>query len=270
THIGGLGFNYKWNMGWMNDMLEYMELEPIHRKWHHNLITFSMFYAFSENFVLPLSHDEVVYGKKSLLNKMPGDYWQKFANLRVFLGYMMTHPGKKLLFMGGELGQYDEWKDQEELDWFLLDYEMHARLKDYTKQLNQLYLENSALWQLDHDPSGFEWIDADNSDQSIISFIRKGEEEGNIIIIVCNFTPHYYGDYKIGVPFAGEYKELFNSDLNEYGGSGKINDGIHKTKDTSWNYRPYHINIKIPPLAIVVFEYQKGSGKAIADKKRRK
>lgn len=253
TSEGGLGFNYKWNMGWMNDMLEYMEKDPIHRKYHHNLITFSIFYAFTENFILPLSHDEVVYGKKSLLNKMPGDYWQKFANLRVFLGYMMTHPGKKLLFMGGEFGQFDEWKDLEHLDWFLLDYEMHAKCKEYVCQLNNFYLKTPALWEKDHEPDGFEWIDANNSQQSIISFIRRGEKEGDLLLIVCNFTPEYYQDFKIGVPENSGYCEIFNSDLNQFGGSNKSNEGIYRAVKGECHNLQYSINIKIPPLAIIIF-----------------
>ncbi|MFP4016574.1 MAG: 1,4-alpha-glucan branching enzyme, partial [Halanaerobiales bacterium] len=254
TYLGGLGFNYKWNMGWMNDMLKYMAMDPVHRKWHHNLITFSMFYAFSENFILPISHDEVVYGKKSLLNKMPGDYWQKFANFRLFLGYMMTHPGKKLLFMGSEFAQYDEWKDLEDLDWELQDYEMHSKAMKYTKALNSFYLEQEALWYQDHQQEGFSWIDANNNDQSIISFIRRGKDEDDYLIIICNFTPAYYGNYRVGVPEGVSYHEVFNSDNQDYGGSGKINEGVYKAADYNWNYYPYSIEIEIPPLAISIFK----------------
>jgi len=254
TYLGGLGFNYKWNMGWMNDMLKYMELDPIHRKWHHNLITFSLFYAFSENFILPISHDEVVYGKKSLLNKMPGDYWQKFANLRLFLAYMVTHPGKKLLFMGSEFGQFDEWKDLEDLDWDLLDYDMHKKTMKYSKTLNEFYLKEDALWYNDHQQEGFSWIDANNSDQSIISFIRRGEREDDYLIIICNFTPAYYGNYKVGVPEQRNYQEIFNSDQLEYGGSNKVNEGKFKAMDSQWNNCQYSIEIQIPPLAVSIFK----------------
>ena len=196
TYAGGLGFNYKWNMGWMNDMLDYIEKDPIHRKWHHNLLTFSFMYTHKENFLLPLSHDEVVHGKKSLLNKMPGSQWQEFANLRLLYGYMMAHPGKKLLFMGGELAQYAEWKDKEQLDWHLLDYPLHKATFEYVKSLNHFYLEHPALYELDHSPEGFEWIDPHNIDQSIIAFIRRGKSPNNELIIVCNFTPNVYYDYK--------------------------------------------------------------------------
>ena len=253
TYQGGLGFNYKWNMGWMNDMLEYMEYDPVHRKWHHNLITFSMFYAFSENFILPISHDEVVYGKKSLLNKIPGDYWQKFAGARVFMGYMMTHPGKKLIFMGSEFAQFDEWKDQEELDWFLLEYEKHSQFKEFSSALNHFYLQESSLWENDHNPEGFDWIDANNNEQSIISFIRRGKSENEILIVICNFTPSYYESFKIGVPFSGEYCEVFNSDREEYGGSGKVNPDTIKSENGFYHGQENYLDIKIPPLAITIF-----------------
>jgi len=254
VHLGGLGFNFKWNMGWMNDMLEYMEKDSIYRKWHHNLITFSFLYAFSENFILPLSHDEVVYGKKSLLNKMPGDYWQKFANLRVLYGYMMTHPGKKLLFMGGEFAQFDEWKDQEDLDWHLLDYELHAKMKNYVKQLNHFYLNEPGLWELDHEQEGFHWIDPHNNQQSIIVFMRKGKKSDDYVISICNFTPEYYPNYKIGVPEPGTYREVFNSDLEEYGGSGKVNRGSLFADKSCWHNQPCHLEIEIPPLTTVILK----------------
>ncbi len=253
TYLGGLGFNFKWNMGWMNDMLKYMELDPIHRKYHHQLITFSLLYAFSENFILPLSHDEVVHGKKSLLNKMPGDYWQKFANLRVFYGFMSAHPGKKLLFMGGEIGQFDEWKDLKELDWELLDFEMHRNMQLYVKQLNKFYINESALWQLDHEHYGFEWIDPNNCDQSIISFIRKGHQKTDQLIILCNFTPVVYHNFKVGVPFLTDYLEVFNSDLQMFGGSGQRNEGLIKASCENWHNQPYSLEITVPPLAFVVF-----------------
>ncbi len=260
AYLGGLGFNYKWNMGWMNDMLKYMQMDPIHRKWHHNLITFSLMYAFSENFVLPLSHDEVVHGKKSLLNKMPGDYWQKFASLRLFYGYMIAHPGKKLLFMGGEFGQFIEWKFDSSLDWFLLDYPMHKAMQDYVTELNLFYKKESSLWELDHNYTGFQWIDHQNYEQSIISFMRLGKKEKDFIIIICNFTPAVYHSYKIGVPNFIHYKEVFNSDSEAYGGSNQLNEGIIKPEIENWHSQPYHIEITIPPLATIFikpeFEYR--------------
>ncbi|MDV3427789.1 MAG: 1,4-alpha-glucan branching protein GlgB, partial [Bacillota bacterium] len=224
TYLGGIGFNYKWNMGWMNDMLKYMEQDPLYRKYNHNKITFSLYYAFSENFILPLSHDEVVHGKKSLLNKMPGDYWQKFANLRVFLGYMMAHPGKKLLFMGGEFGQFIEWNFKHGLDWLLLDYPAHKKMQDYVRSLNMLYKKESSFYQLDHTYEGFEWIDHSNYEKSIISFIRKGKDKENYLIFICNFTPIVYYDYRVGVPDLISYKEIFYSDNAEFGGSGQTNE----------------------------------------------
>lgn len=253
TYLGGLGFNFKWNMGWMNDMLKYMELDPIHRKFHHHLITFSFLYAFSENFILPLSHDEVVHGKKSLLNKMPGDYWRKFANLRAFYGYMAAHPGKKLLFMGGEFGQYDEWKELEDLDWEVLDYELHKKMQHYVKKLNQFYIKEPSLWQLDHNQEGFQWIDPNNCDQSIVSFIRKGYEQKDQLIIICNFTPVVYHNYKVGVPFLSDYKEEFNSDLGEFGGSEQVNNVLLKAAEKNWHNQPYFIEVTVPPLAVVIF-----------------
>lgn len=216
TYSGGIGFNFKWNMGWMNDMLSYMKKDPVHRKWHHNLLTFSFMYTHSENFLLPLSHDEVVHGKKSLLDKMPGDQWQQFANLRLLYGYMTCHPGKKLIFMGAELAQYAEWKDKEQLDWHLLDYPLHHGIFQYVKELNHFYLKNPELFELDHDPDGFEWIDPHNIDQSIIAFRRKSKDKE--IIIVCNFTPNVYYDYKVGVPTSGIYEEIFNSDQKKLWG----------------------------------------------------
>lgn len=250
-YIGGLGYNYKWNMGWMNDMLKYMEMDPIYRKWHHNLITFSFFYAFSENFILPLSHDEVVHGKKSLLDKMPGDYWSKFANLRVLYAYMMAHPGKKLLFMGGEIGQFIEWKDDGELDWFLLEYDHHARLKAYVRSLNRFYIETKVLWQGDHSSKGFEWIDPNNCEQSIIVFARRGEKSRNVLVVICNFTPVYYDNYRIGVPYRAGYIEVFNSDKADFGGSGQVNQGKIETEKVAWHNSKHSVVIKIPPLSAI-------------------
>lgn len=253
TYLGGLGFNFKWNMGWMNDMLKYMEMDPIHRKWHHNLLTFSFMYTYSENFLLPLSHDEVVHGKKSLLDKMPGDQWQQFAGLRLLVGYMYAHPGKKLLFMGAELALYSEWKDQEQLDWHLLDYPLHKGMFDYVKALNQLLKNEPSLYELDHDTGGFEWIDPHNIDQSIIAFRRRGKEPGEELVVVCNFTPNIYYDYKIGVPKLGVYQEVFNSDDLVFAGSGELN-GEHFSFPEKWHGLRQHIKIKIAPLAVMVFK----------------
>lgn len=257
TYLGGLGYNYKWNMGWMNDMLEYMEKEPIHRKYHHNLITFSFMYTYSENFILPLSHDEVVHGKKSLLDKMPGDYWQKFANLRLLYGYKMTHPGKKLLFMGGEFGQFIEWRCDESLEWFLLRYDMHEKLHKYTKALNHIYREERALWELDHDITGFKWIEPNNNEQSIVSFVRRGKKEGEVMIVVCNFTPQVYYDYRVGVPLKAEYEEILNSDDEAFGGSGFINGTNILAEEEVWNQQKYSIALKIPPLGAVYLKARK-------------
>ena len=254
THLGGLGFNFKWNMGWMNDMLRYMELDPLQRQHHHNLVTFSFMYAFSENFVLPLSHDEVVHGKRSLLNKMPGDYWQKFANLRAFYGYMMAHPGKKLLFMGGEFGQFIEWNYQDSLDWHLLDYEMHGKLHNYVRDLNHFYLENSALWQNDRDWQGFSWIDCQDWQQSALVFKRQGAQVDDFIIAVVNFTPVVRTEYRIGVPEAEYYLEVFNSDSLLYGGSGQGNPGKNEPEAISWHSQPHSLVITLPPLATVYFK----------------
>ncbi|WCK52698.1 1,4-alpha-glucan branching protein GlgB [Aneurinibacillus sp. Ricciae_BoGa-3] len=249
AYLGGLGFNFKWNMGWMNDVLRYFEMDPVHRKWHHHLLTFSLFYAFSENFVLPFSHDEVVYGKKSILNKMPGDYWQKFASTRLLYGFMMAHPGKKLLFMGSEFGQFDEWKDEGELDWNLLEYEMHDKLKHYVSNLNQFYKKEPALWELDHSPDGFCWIDPHDYTQSIISFLRK-TEDGSFIIAICNFTPEVRHGYRIGVPEQGVYEEVYSSDDPKYGGSGVLNTGAIKAQPIEWHGRPCSICLTVPPLAV--------------------
>ncbi|WP_018922923.1 1,4-alpha-glucan branching protein GlgB [Salsuginibacillus kocurii] len=254
TDTGGLGFNFKWDMGWMNDMLAYMELDPIYRKYHHNALTFSHMYADSENFVLPLSHDEVVHGKKSLLDKMPGDQWQQFAQWRLLYGYMLTHPGKKLLFMGGELAQYAEWKDQEELDWHLLEYPLHHSMQKYVGALNHFYLEHPELYEADHEPDGFHWIDPDHHEGSVISFRRVSPQSGRELIIVCHFTPAVLYDYKIGVPEAGTYQEIFNSDASDFGGSNQLNENQHFTIPESWHGYDQHIRIKVPPFALSIFE----------------
>ncbi|WP_438445685.1 1,4-alpha-glucan branching protein GlgB [Gorillibacterium sp. sgz5001074] len=263
VHVGGLGFNYKWNMGWMNDVLKYMQKETVHRKHHHNLLTFSLMYAYSENYLLPFSHDEVVHGKKSLLNKMPGDYWQKFANLRLLYAYMMGHPGKKLLFMGGEFGQFDEWKDMEDLDWELLEYEKHQQMHGYVKQLNAVYAKEKALWEQDHHPNGFQWIDADNSGQSVLSFIRwsgSGEEH---IVAVCNFTERVYHNYRIGVPAVGLYREILNTDLTPFGGSGQTNKARIQSMEEPLHGQPASISFTLPPLGAVWFKHKSNTRKGI-------
>lgn len=254
TYAGGLGFNFKWNMGWMNDTLEYMEQDPVHRKWHHHLLTFSFMYTHSENFLLPLSHDEVVHGKRSLLNKMPGDQWQQFASLRLLYGYMMAHPGKKLLFMGGELAQYAEWKDKEQLDWHLLDYPLHHGIFHYVKALHALYRAYPALYALDHSPDGFAWIDPHQVEQSITAFERRASPTGSGLIIICNFTPNVSYDYKIGVGEPGIYQEIFNSDSSAFGGSNQLNQGEFFTISEKWHTAAQHIKVKIPPLAISIFK----------------
>lgn len=251
AHLGGLGFNYKWNMGWMNDTLKYMELDPIYRKWYHNNMTFSFTYTFAENYILPLSHDEVVHGKKSLLDKMSGDYWQKFANLRDYYAYMMAHPGKKLLFMGGEIGQFIEWRYYEGLDWLLLDYDMHRKLQYYVKSLNNFYKECRALWENDHNSSGLDFIDGSDFNNSVITFLRRGKDEENFIIAVCNFTPVVRYNYRIGVPDFGIYTEVFNSDSKEFGGSGQLNEDNLYAENLKWHNKPYSLEIKLPPLATI-------------------
>ena len=265
TYLGGLGFNYKWNMGWMNDVLRYMEMDPIYRKWHHNLLTFSFMYAFSENFVLSLSHDEVTHGKKSLLEKMPGDYWQKFANLRLLYSYMYTHPGKKLIFMGGEFGQFIEWQYQQALDWHLLDYDMHRKLHRYAAELNAFYRREKSLWQLDHDWQGFEWIDPHDYSQSVITFMRKGQSEHDFLIVAANFTPVVRENYRIGVPQLSIYREVWNSDLEIYGGSGQKNADLLKADDLCWHNQQYSMEIKIPPLAVVCFKPVAGKSSELDD-----
>ena len=249
TYVGGLGFSNKWNMGWMNDTLRYMEKDPIYRKYHHDLITFSFTYAYSENYILPLSHDEVVHGKKSLLDKMPGDGWQKFANLRLLYAYYMIHPGKKLLFMGGEFAQGIEWRHDYGLEWQLLEVEPHSKMKDYVKNLNYLYRSEKSLYEVDDSYEGFDFIDPHNDQDSIIILMRKGKKEKEFIIGILNFTPVVRYDYKVGVPYMGVYEEVFNSDDEKYWGSGQtMGDAKIYSTDEKWHNQPYHINIKVPPL----------------------
>ena len=251
TYLGGLGFGLKWDMGWMHDTLLYMSRDPVYKKYHHNDLTFRMLYAFNENFVLPLSHDEVVHGKGSLLGKMPGDDWQKFANLRLLLGYMYAQPGKKLLFMGSELGMWREWNHDGSLDWHFLDYQRHAEIQDWIGALNHLYQSEPALHELDCEPKGFLWIDASDAMQSVISFIRKGKSTNDIMLVICNFTPATRRDYRVGVPRGGYWHEVLNSDDKEYGGSGQGNQKSLRNEKISWHGQPYSLTLTIPPLAVV-------------------
>src|SRR5205807_59621 len=257
TYVGGLGFSFKWNMGWMHDMLEYIHMDPIHRRYHHNNITFSLMYAYSENFILPLSHDEVVHIKGSMANKMPGDLWQQFANLRAFYGYMWGHPGKKLLFMGGEFGQWSEWNYKESLDWHLLEPPsdpLHRQLYDFIRDLNRLYQNEPALSALDCDPAGFSWIDCYDSDNSVISFMRRSQYSDDTLVCVCNFTPVPRHGYRVGVPEAGEYYEVLNSDDTRYGGSGLLNSQPMPSGPIFWQSCPHSILLTIPPLSTIMLK----------------
>ncbi len=249
----GLGFTYKWNMGWMNDILYYVEKDPIFRKYHHNNLTFPLVYAFGEQYVLPISHDEVVHGKKSLLDRMPGEYEQKFAGTRAFMAYMMTHPGKKLMFMGSEIGQFKEWDYKGAVEWFLLDYEMHAKLQLFAAELNHIYLENRELWELDDGWQGFEWIDADNKDQSVITYIRHSKRGGEILVAV-NFTPNDYPEYRIGVNEPSEYKLLLDTDSERYGGSGVGQPEKLSSKKIERNGKQDSVEIHLPPLGAVILK----------------
>jgi 1,4-alpha-glucan branching enzyme len=252
TYVGGLGFGLKWDMGWMHDTLDYMARDPVHRKFHHNQLTFRMLYAFLENFTLPLSHDEVVHGKGSLLGRMPGDLWQKFANLRLLFGYMYAQPGKKLLFMGGEFGQWNEWNHDSSLDWHLLDGNLHAGLQHWVRDLNRLYRREPALYELDCSPKGFEWIDCSDVQNSIVSLIRRGRSTEGTVLAACNFTPVPRHNYRLGVPRAGFWEEVLNSDAHLYGGSGQGNLGGAEADPTAHHGQPYSLNLTLPPLAMVV------------------
>ncbi|MCZ6831968.1 MAG: 1,4-alpha-glucan branching protein GlgB [Gammaproteobacteria bacterium] len=255
---GGLGFGFKWNMGWMNDTLRYMERDPIHRQHHHGEMTFGLVYGFSENFVLPLSHDEVVHGKGSLLNKMPGDDWQKFANLRAYLGFMWTHPGKKLLFMGGEFAQVREWNHDLSLDWQLLEDAGHQGVQNLVRDLNKLYRELPALHQLDCDSKGFEWVQADNQRQSILVYLRKGLADTPPVLVVVNLTPTSYPDYRLGVPRQGHYRECLNTDSEHYGGSNMGNVGRLQARAKPLGGQAFQLSLCVPPLATLIFEWQAG------------
>ncbi len=256
VHVGGMGFNYKWNMGWMNDALQYMSLDPIYRKWHQDKLTFSLMYAFSENFILPLSHDEVVHGKCSLLSKMPGDYWQKFAGLRAFFAYWMAHPGKKLLFMGGEFGQFIEWNFDDSLDWHLIEqYDKHREMLAFSRALNRFYRENPPFWEVDFDWTGFEWIDCRDADNSVLTFVRKAKN-GDFVVVVCSFTPEVRHGYRIGVPLPGVYREVFNSDRAAFGGSDVKNEGPLYAEPTPWHERGQSLVLTLPPLGVIYLRHE--------------
>jgi 1,4-alpha-glucan branching enzyme len=255
VYLGGLGFSLKWNMGWMNDMLVYFSKDPIHRKFHHNSLTFGLMYAFTENFTLPLSHDEVVHGKGALLNKMPGYYMEdKFSNLRLLYGYMYGHPGKKLLFMGGEIGQWNEWNHDASLDWDLLRWPPHQKLQRFVRDLNQLYRSQPALYEVDFHYTGFEWIDFHDSDNSIVSFLRRAKNPSDFVVFIYNFTPLVREGYRIGVPEPGFYAELLNSDAAVYGGRNIGNMGGVPAEAFPWQGRPYSLQVTVPPLAVVALK----------------
>ena len=257
VHLGGMGFNYKWNMGWMNDILKYMSLDPIYRKWNQDKLTFSLMYAFSENFILPLSHDEVVHGKCSLLSKMPGDYWQKFAGLRAFFAYWMAHPGKKLLFMGGEFGQFIEWNFDDSLDWHLIEqYDKHREMQEFSRSLNCFYRATPPFWEVDFDWQGFEWIDCRDAENSVIAFLRRAKD-GDFVIAVSNFTPEVRHGYRVGMPKAGIYREVFNSDDILFGGSGVKNAGALRTEAVPWHDRAQSLALTLPPLATIYLRWEK-------------
>ena len=256
TFSGGLGFGMKWMMGWMHDTLDYFSKDPVYRKHHHNEITFSLAYAFTENFMLPLSHDEVVYGKNSILGRMPGDEWQRFANLRLLYGYMFTHPGTKLLFMGGEFGQYNEWNFQESLDWNLLEHKPHIDMQHYYKSLNAIYRSTPALYEKGFSHEGFEWISHDDHENSVISYIRKGYEDTGNVVVICNLTPALREHYKIGVPVKGKLKEIFNSDAKEFGGSGVSNTKQIAIKKDPWNGKGFSAEVTLPPLGVTIFQFK--------------
>jgi len=256
TSIGGLGFGMKWMMGWMHDTLNYFKKDSIYRKHHQNDITFSLTYAFTENFMLPLSHDEVVYGKKSILGRMPGDEWQRFANLRLLYGYMFTHPGAKLLFMGSEFGQYEEWDFESSLDWNLLEYEPHKNTKKYFSSLNKFYRSTPALYEKGFSSEGFEWLSYDDTENSVISYLRKGDLEKNNILVICNFTPNTLKKYIIGLANKGKLKEIFNSDSKEFGGSGVVNSNPIIIKTKPWHGKEFSAELTLPPLGITIFEFK--------------
>ncbi len=264
--MGGLGFNFKWNMGWMNDMLRYMSLDPIYRKYHHDSLTFSFFYAFSENFILPISHDEVVHGKGSLINKMPGEYEDKFSSIRAFYAYMMAHPGKKLLFMGQEFGQFSEWDYKKELDWMLLDFDKHENLQHFVAELNAIYKNNPPFYKIDYSWEGFSWISNGDNEQSVIAF-RRHDNDGREIVVVCNFVPVWRDNYRIGLPFEGSYKLILNTDDKEFGGWGcDINETITSEAVAMHGYEQ-SAELKIPPLSVLYYEFTPAKNKKTGAKR---
>jgi 1,4-alpha-glucan branching enzyme len=256
TYVGGLGFGLKWNMGWMHDTLAYFAHDPVHRSFHHHAITFSAWYAFSENFVLPLSHDEVVHGKGSLVGRMPGDDWQKFANLRCMFGYMWGHPGKKLLFMGGEFAQWREWNHEASLDWHLCQYPMHAGMRQWLRDLNHYYARTPALYERDFDNDGFAWIDCSDAANSVVAFLRRAKAPAPAALVVCNFTPVSRNAYRLGVPGAGRWREMLNSDAATYGGSGVGNFGGTDTEATAAHGYAQSLALTLPPLGVVFLQHE--------------
>ena len=258
VEAGGLGFDYKWNMGWMNDFLNYMKLDPLYRKYHHNDLTFSMVYAYSEKFILVLSHDEVVHEKGSMIAKMPGGYEDKFSNLRVAYGYMMTHPGKKLLFMGQEIAQFTEFNENAEVDWSLFEFDAHVFMQGYVKELNELYKTEPALYELDSSPEGFRWINCNSANTSLLSYVRKGKKESDTLLIICNFTPMEHKAYKLATPSGGRWQEIFSSDNNRYGGEGRNNKTVKQAKKAECDGQEHYISVTVPPLSISVFKKKIG------------
>lgn len=256
TYLGGLGFGQKWMMGWMHDTLHYFQNDPVHRKYHQNEITFSIMYAFTENFMLPLSHDEVVHGKGSLMGRMPGDEWRRFANLRLLFGYMYTHPGTKLLFMGGEFGQTSEWNHDHSLDWHLLQYAPHKGVQSLMKDLNALYKQEPALYKYAFEERGFEWVDYSDHQNSVMIYQRKADERDELLLVICNFTPQTLSQYRVGVPYRGQWKEIFNSDDLKYGGSGALNQGNLNTSPIKYHNRDYSVALTLPPLGITVIKLE--------------
>ncbi|MFZ1671362.1 MAG: alpha amylase C-terminal domain-containing protein, partial [Candidatus Nanopelagicales bacterium] len=256
THLGGLGFGFKWNMGWMNDALSYLQQEPIYRQYHHGQMTFALMYAWSENFILPISHDEVVHGKGSLLRKVPGDRWQQLATVRAFLSYMWAHPGKQLLFMGQEFAQDAEWSEERGLDWWLLDHAEHQGVQAMVRDANAIYQANPQMWARDHEPQGFEWIDANDAENNTFSWLRW-DNDGNVMACVTNFAAVPHHGYRVGLPFAGVWEEVFNSDSELYGGSGVGNLGSVTALDEPWHARPASAEISVPPLGAVWLTFKR-------------